>query len=379
MNWTVLEPYLPGKWLRTLAALPPGIQAQIQELRLRSGQPVTLSMPAGDGYLGRCGVTELKQPGLFICSAGELERIFLRLCEDSVYAHEEELRQGFLAGAGGLRVGVAGTAVMQGDGVQTVRQITSLCIRLPRAHPGSAGGLLPVLVGEEGLRSTLLVGEPSSGKTTLLRDAAAMLAARRFRVAVVDERGEIAGVDGLPGCDVLRGYPKPEGIRQAVRCLAPQVVVFDELGDAEEITALLDCARMGVAVIASLHGRSPEEVSRRPLVGRLVSCRVFERWVFLDGRQRPGEWHRCLEPEVVAGEIHWLAAGGAGGERVGDVLCPAAVSAGGAVTAGPAAAGGVGAAHGLFVPSLVGAVPGAGADARHGAVDAADRYAVRLG
>ena len=49
MDWTILEPYLPGKWLRALAGLPEPLQAQIQELRLRSGQPVTLSLPAGDG------------------------------------------------------------------------------------------------------------------------------------------------------------------------------------------------------------------------------------------------------------------------------------------------------------------------------------------
>ncbi len=383
MDWTMLEPYLPGKWLQALARLPERIQMQIQELRLRSGQPVTVSMPGGDGYLGRCGVTELKQPGVFVCTAADLERVFLRLCEESVYAHEEELRQGFVSVAGGIRVGVAGTAVYGSDtpggGVQTVEQITSLCIRLPRRHPGSAAGLLPLLDTERGIHSTLLVGEPSSGKTTLLRELAEQLAARRCRVAVVDERGEIAGVDGLPGCDVLRGYPKPEGIRQAVRCFAPQVILFDELGDGREVAELLDCTRTGVAVVATLHGRSPAELERRPLVRRLAEAGVFECWVFLAGRQCPGAWRQCLEPEVMGDEMAWRAVGGAGGDRVGDVLCPAAVSAGGAAGAGRPAAAGAGTAHELFVPAFVGAVPGAGAESGDRPVGAADRYAVRLG
>lgn len=379
MDWTILEPYLPGKWLRALAGLPEPLQAQIQELRLRSGQPVTLSLPAGDGYLGRSGVTELRQPGLYLCSAAELERIFLRLCEESVYAHEEELRQGFLAVAGGIRVGIAGTAVSGDGGIRTVGQVTALCIRLPRRCPGSAEGLLPLLTADGAVRSTLLVGEPSSGKTTLLRALAGQLAARRLRVAVVDERGEIAGAGGLPGCDVLRGYPKPEGIRQAVRCLAPQVILFDELGDGQEVVELLDCTRTGVAVMASLHGRTPEEVARRPLVRQLAASRVFERWIFLAGRQCPGAWRQCLEPEVRADEVVWRAAGGAGWVRTGSVLCPAAVSAGDAAGAGGPAGGCAGAAHGVFVPSLVGAVSGAGAEPDRPLVDAADRYAVRLG
>lgn len=379
MDWTMLEPYLPGQWLRALTRLPEELQAQIQELRLRSGQPVTLSLPAGDGYLGRSGVTELKQPGVFVCGADELEQIFLRLCEESVYAHEEELRQGFLSVAGGIRVGVAGTAVPGDTGVRGVGQITALCIRLPRRHPHSADGLLPLLTAGGGLHSALLVGEPSSGKTTLLRALAGQLAASRFRVAVVDERGEIAGAGGLPGCDVLRGYPKPEGIRQAVRCLAPQVILFDELGDEREAAELLDCTRTGVAVIASLHGRAPEEVVRRPLVRRLAAAGVFERWIFLAGRQQPGVWRQCLEPEVRADEVAWRVVGGAGGLRAGAVLCPSAVSAGDAAGAGDSAGGCVGSAHGVFVPSLVGAVSGAGGFSGCPVVDAADRYTVRLG
>lgn len=327
-SWDMLRPYLPQAWITALKALPPQEQAGIQELRLRAGEPVVLSFSSGDRVLCVSRLSALHHPDALICHAEQLETCFLRFCEESVYAHEQELRQGFIAVRGGIRVGVAGTAVLDGDRVRSVRQVTSLCIRLPRRHVGCAASLLPLIHSAGAVRSTLLVGEPSSGKTSLLRDIASSLAARRVRVAVVDERGELGGVDGLGGCDVLRGYPKAVGILQAVRCLAPQVVVFDELGDAAEIAAVSACAHAGVATVASLHGRTPIELAQKSAVRELIDCEVFEQWVFLQGRHAPGRWRECVYPEVTDGEIYWHSADRGGGNRFGLDLCPTAAATG---------------------------------------------------
>ena len=327
-SWDVLAPYLPSAWLAALGRLPPQEQDSIQELRLRADEPLVLSFPDGDRYLCTTSSSALQQPNALVCRAEQLQECFLRFCEDSLYAHEAELRQGFLSVRGGIRVGLAGTAVLDGDSVRTIRRVTSLCVRLPRRHAGCAASLMPHLCRENGVVSTLLVGEPSSGKTSLLRDVAATLAARRVRVAVVDERGELVGEDALVGCDVLRGYPKAVGILQAVRCLAPQVVVFDELGDEAEIAAVSACAHAGVAVVASLHGRTPEGLACKRVVRELVRCEVFAQWVFLRGRCAPGEWRACVCPEVIEDEIYWRAADGGGGARAWDSVCAPIACAG---------------------------------------------------
>ncbi len=327
-NFSILRDYLPAAWVDSLQALPSQHQDNVQELRLRAGQPVRVSTPAGEWYLSRTGLTALRQRDVFICTPAMLEGCFLRFCQESVYAHEQELRQGFLSVPGGIRVGVAGRIVTEAGEVSALAGVTSLCVRLPRDHRGCASSLLPLVYAERGVVSSLLVGEPSSGKTSLLRDLCAGLAARRVRVAVVDERGEIAGVNGLPGCDVLVGCPKAAGIRQAVRCLAPQVVVFDELGDEEEIRAVAACAHAGVAVIASLHGRSPEELHKKPVIHRLVEERVFSRWLFLAGRQTPGLLRECLEPEVRGHDVVWRVADHPGRDWAGTVLFPPLISAG---------------------------------------------------
>ncbi len=350
-DFRVLEPYLPSKWLAALTALPTGWQDGIQEIRLQGDRPVRVSLPRGDRYLCRGGLTALIQPDVFICTRQQMMDIYMRLCDQAVYAHEWELRQGYIAVAGGIRVGVAGTAVTEDGRVRGVRQVTGLCLRLPRHIPGCAAGLRPLMQSGAGLSGLLLVGPPSSGKTTLLRDLASGLAKDGRRVAVVDERGEIAGVDDLAGCDVLRGYPKALGVRQAVRCLAPDVILFDELGDRDEIEAVADCAHAGVAVVATLHGHDPELLAGQIIPRMLIDRRSFPLWVFLSGRHSPGQWRGCYHPEREGESIVWTSVDPVGGHRSGDVLRPPADPAGDLSAPVCASAAGVGPAGDLHRPA----------------------------
>ncbi len=333
MEWIgILDRYLLPQWMTALRRIPPSQLATVQEIRLRVGQPVLLSVPTGERYLTVGGMCALLQRGVLWCSQEQLDACFWRFCDESVYAHEEELRQGFLTIAGGIRIGVAGTAV-GATAVRTVRQVTSLCIRLPRLHTGCAAPLMPYIEGDDRLYSAVLVGAPSSGKTTLLRDAAVTLASRGWRVTVVDERGEIGGVDGLRGCDVLSRYPKPLGIRQAIRTLAPQVVIFDELGDPQEVDAVAECANAGVAVVSSMHGDDPDAIARRPTVRRMAQSGLFDSWIFLAGRRTPGMCAGVYRAEVSDDAIRWYAVDRRRGDRCGDALCESTASAHGVFTA----------------------------------------------
>lgn len=316
---------LPAAWQETLRRLPDTIQAAVQEIRLRAGGPVTLSTPLHEYALTPDGrVLERPSSQSLCCTAAQLNDCFQALCEYSVHTHQQELRHGYISTRGGCRVGVAGTAVIENGAIVSVRALTSLCIRVARSHNGCADELKRLL-DRDGLCGVLICGEPSSGKSSLLRDLARQLAEDGRRVAVVDERGELAGNLPLLRCDVLRGYPKPEGIQQAVRCLAPDVVIFDELGTEEEAAAVCAGLNAGVAAIASAHGRDIPSLLRREPVRRALLSGAFERVVLLAGRRQPGRIACIREAGECLYEMDRFAADGAGGDRAGRVRGAAAV------------------------------------------------------
>lgn len=156
-----------------LSRFPARIQAVAQEIRLRAGAPVVLSTPSGELLVTKSGqVTELSSGELLTCDPLQLEDCFQRLCEYSVHTHQQEIKDGYVSTRSGCRAGIAGSVVAENGAVVTMRHITSICIRIARparrlrGRPGG-GADRPFRPAQR-----LIAGEPSSGKTSLLRDLA---------------------------------------------------------------------------------------------------------------------------------------------------------------------------------------------------------------
>lgn len=286
---------LPEELRKGLSRLPQAVKQQVHELRLRSGQAVTVSIGGTERYVAADGMLTEFAGGALHCTAAWLRMIVDRACEQSVYAHQEELRQGYLPAPSGCRIGVAGTAVVEHGRIISYRQITSLCLRIAREHRGCAHELAQRLC-EDGVSGALICGEPSSGKTSLLRDLIREFSIGGISVAVIDERGELTGGCPLP-CDVLRGAPKAAGIEQALRCLAPRVIVFDELGGADEVQALHTALACGVPVVASAHARQLHSLLYRRGMTEALRSGAFSWLVQLRGVTKPGEVSRAVRTE----------------------------------------------------------------------------------
>jgi stage III sporulation protein AA len=294
--------YLSEELQRPLKRMAESDKNRVQEIRLRSHAALTVSLPDGEKTVDVVGVlSDREQPLTVFCTKEDVEKCFYRLCEFSVHSHTEEIRQGFITAKGGFRVGVSGTSVVQNGQVVSMREIRSLCLRVAKRHDGCADALKELF--EHEVPSILIAGEPSAGKTSVLRDIGMALSEGRWgqrrRVAVVDERGEIAGVSGMVNAEVLTGIPKAIGILQAVRTLAPEVVLIDELGTVKETEAIIENLHAGVAAIATAHCKNMQEAVSRDAVRLALQRGAFRYIVFLEGRQCPG----CIREIVEVNEF----------------------------------------------------------------------------
>ncbi|MFO7265096.1 MAG: stage III sporulation protein AA [Bacillota bacterium] len=295
--------FLPPRIASLIERLPAALVSDLKEIRLRVGRPVVVTDRRGRGwFVGPHGpaADPLDAATFRQEDAAEFLQIISR---SSVYALEEEFRQGFVTLPGGHRVGLCGEVAVADGRPRTLRHVGSFTVRVAREVPGAADAVLPkVAPGGASPRHTLVISPPGGGKTTLLRDLARQLAAR-WQVAVIDERSEIAacwhGVPQLdvgPCTDVLDRCPKAAGVMQVLRGMAPQVIITDEIGRPEDAAALLEAMNAGVAVVASAHGSSLEEVAARPALRALFDPCGFDVVVVLGGARAPGTVTAVVEP-----------------------------------------------------------------------------------
>ena len=90
--------------------------------------------------------------------------------------------------------------------------------------------------------------------------------------------------------DILAGYPKPEGISIAARTLNAQLIVCDEIGDAEEAAAMVSAQNSGVPFVASAHAESVEGLLHKTGIRLLHEARVFRKYVGIQRRTSGGDY-----------------------------------------------------------------------------------------
>ena len=270
---------------------------ELQEIRMRIGQPLVLLYQNREYFLLETGGFGIEPRQIHIVTREEMQETMEYISNYSMYAYENEIKQGFLTVQGGHRVGIAGKVVMEQGIVKRISQIGMLNIRLSHEKKGCSQDILPLLKEQGDFCHTLIISPPGGGKTTLLRDLIRAISSGKesVTVGIVDERSELAACYmGVPQndigfrSDVLDGCPKAEGMLMLVRSMAPDIIAVDEIGTMEDIHAILYAMHCGCKILATAHGNSIEEIKAKESFRKLLNAYGFERFVVLENRFHVG-------------------------------------------------------------------------------------------
>lgn len=243
--------------------------------------------------------------GILIMSAVSSDRdvdyIIEKICNSSLYAHEDTIKRGFISFDNGVRIGVCGTAVTVDRRVHAIKRIESLNIRIPAEIPSVCQPLIHAVEHYKFRGGILIFSPPGIGKTTLLRHTALALSTPPYlkRVALIDSRGELSfGCDSSITMDIYKYFPPSEAIEMAIRTMTPQFIICDEIGSKEEEKALLSCANKGIAVLASVHGDSIEGIMKNDSVKALYNVGLFSCYCQL-ARNGEGMHFKFIQSEDI--------------------------------------------------------------------------------
>ncbi len=265
---------------RILLFVEDNIKCNVQEIRLRSEKPLTLTLAGESLYVSKGSIVSKNPQNAYIVSCEDIKESYKNLTQNSVYSHLREIKQGYITMRYGCRAGIAGAYSQEGG----ITHISSINIRISREKTGVADRLF--LKYEGG--GVLIAGKAGSGKTTLLRDFIRQLSNSGKRVAVVDSRGELsASYMGIchndlgVNTDVLCGFEKDKGVEIALRTLYPDFIAFDEIGRIQEVEKIRDCLYTGANIITTAHIGSIKQIEKRTVVKELLDLNAIETFVHL--------------------------------------------------------------------------------------------------
>ncbi|MCX4269712.1 MAG: stage III sporulation protein AA [Lachnospiraceae bacterium] len=274
---------------------------ELQEIRLRIHAPLLIVYQNEEFYVSKDGRISRTEDSAFIVTKNEIRETMEYVSNYSMYAYEEEIRQGFITIQGGHRVGLAGKIIMERDSIKSMKYISFINIRLSHQIKGCADPVMPYIRQGSEIYHTLIISPPRRGKTTLLRDVIRQLSDgdrvyRGMTVGVVDERSEIgACYMGIPQnelgirTDILDCCPKVQGMLMLIRTMSPQVIAVDEIGSREDMEAMIHVMNCGCKLIATVHGSSIEDIRSKPILRKLLQERIFERYIVMNSQEQIGK------------------------------------------------------------------------------------------
>ena len=245
----------------------------LTEIRVRAAKGVFISYFDNYRKLSENRLT-------YIPDIADVEKIVLRLCNFSVFCAEESIKQGYITSNDGERVGICGKCVIGvGGKVQTIKDISSLVIRIPKQIKGFLQSFFDKYYTDS-IKSCLVVSPPFGGKTTFIRELGRLISdEKKTDVLFVDERDELSAsgkFDLGKNSDIMRYCDKRFGFYNGVRALNPKVIVCDELMDDNDVKGVIFAAASGVKTIATIHGNNLKDLQNKSEFNEIIKSGIFD-------------------------------------------------------------------------------------------------------
>lgn len=280
---------LPSKISQMLDMIDKQIKSDTWDICLNVNQPIMLSQKDCIWFVGKeKNLSAIYDRSFYHLTSDDINECIRSLTHYSLHSAKSQLDNGFITVQGGHRAGVCGSYTLDNSTNNFfIKEYSSITLRIARQVTGVAKTLCTDLFTDK-LSSVLIVGPPSCGKTTLLRDIAYNLAnksinSKYIKTSVIDTRCEIGAVyNGTPSfnlgvtCNIFSGYPKDFGVKTALKTMSPQVIIFDEIGSMDEFYAVKDCLNAGVCVITSAHAYSVEQALKRDFIKFSIEQGCFD-------------------------------------------------------------------------------------------------------
>lgn len=264
-----------------LSFLPLEILCQIEnydldkltEIRIRLNYPITVNY----------GGERITPVNNFRAKQSQIQYIIDNVTERSVYAYNNSIKQGFLTTKDGIRIGLCGECVFDKEGIITIKNFTSLNIRIPHFIKDCSKKIFPFVLQDK-IYNSLIISPPARGKTTILKDLSVKLNDIDCgQILIIDERNEFSLVSGS-NIDKIVYSDKQFAFDYALRSMSPEIVITDELCCDSDWKFVKSAVNSGVKVIASCHASTIQELKDK----NFFIDGVFDRYIFLKNTCLPG-------------------------------------------------------------------------------------------
>ena len=252
-------------------------------INLRVNQPILCNYNSSNYYLTQNGISKECKKSI-VCDEYLINYIIKKVTENSIYAYNEQIKQGFLTTKNGVRIGLSGTCVFDKDSILTIKDFTSLNVRIPHEIHNCSNKIFTEIFNCKNIYNSLIISPPGCGKTTILKDLTNKINKKlKKNILIIDERGEFNQIEG-EYIDKLSYSNKLFAFNNGIRALSPYLIITDELFTNDDWLLIKKVISSGLKICASVHSDSIDSLKNN----QYFIPNLFERYFVLDNQSKPG-------------------------------------------------------------------------------------------